>query len=155
MKLLSIIAIFIISVIQLNAQLKVAGDFNGWDGETVVALSDGSYWIQVEYNYYYCYSYSPKVEIKHQNGNTYLQVIGCSNSWVRVEKISNVKRTKIDGEFNGFDANKIFRMQDGSAYKQKKYKYWYHYAYSPECLIYYYNGWKLSVCGKSIDVEKL
>jgi hypothetical protein len=39
------------------------GSWNGWDGNTVVTLVDGSVWQQEEYYYHYHYSYRPKVII--------------------------------------------------------------------------------------------
>lgn len=44
--------------------LHVTGSWNGWSGETLVELTDGSVWRQDEYRYEYRYSYRPKVEIR-------------------------------------------------------------------------------------------
>ena len=41
----------------------IAGDFNGWDGETVFKLSNGQTWEQTEFDYMYSYSYMPDVAI--------------------------------------------------------------------------------------------
>lgn len=43
--------------------LVVDDEWNGWDGDTVVKLSDGSVWQQEEYYYEYRYAYRPKVQI--------------------------------------------------------------------------------------------
>ena len=45
--------------------LYVEGSWNGWDGETIVELTDGSVWKQSQYHYEYRYSYRPKVSITH------------------------------------------------------------------------------------------
>ena len=45
-------------------RLQVEGDWEGWDGETVVALTDGSVWKQEEYHYEYRYSYRPYVVLQ-------------------------------------------------------------------------------------------
>lgn len=42
-----------------------------------------------------------------------------------------VKRTRIDGDFEGFDDEVLFKLQDGTYWIQDKYMYWYHYAYCP------------------------
>lgn len=41
----------------------VDGSWEGWDGDTVVKLTDGSVWRQAKYVYEYRYAYRPTVEI--------------------------------------------------------------------------------------------
>jgi hypothetical protein len=41
----------------------IAGDFSGWEGETIFKLSNGQIWQQAEYDYMYSYSYRPDVTI--------------------------------------------------------------------------------------------
>ncbi len=36
------------------------GEFQGWEGETIFKMMDGSVWQQVSYDYTYHYSYMPK-----------------------------------------------------------------------------------------------
>lgn len=44
--------------------------------------------------------------------------------------------SSIDGEFNGWTGETIFKLQNGQIWEQSSYAYWYHYAYSPKVLIY-------------------
>ncbi|MEO1985128.1 MAG: hypothetical protein ABGX47_00510 [Martelella sp.] len=46
--------------------MQVEDEWEGWDGDTIVKLTDGSVWRQEEYHYEYRYAYRPKVTI--QNG---------------------------------------------------------------------------------------
>lgn len=46
-----------------------------------------------------------------------------------------VRRSQIDGDFEGFDDEVLFKLMDGTYWVQDEYKYWYHYAYCPEALI--------------------
>jgi hypothetical protein len=62
--------------------LYVDGDWSGWDGDTVVRLTDGSVWHQDEYYYEYRYAYRPKVVIS--NGK--MQVNGMHKA-VRVQRM--------------------------------------------------------------------
>lgn len=41
--------------------LRVKGAWTGWDGKTVVELTDGSKWAQAQYHYEYRYIYRPEV----------------------------------------------------------------------------------------------
>ncbi len=45
--------------------LNVKGAWKGWSGKTVVELTDGSKWQQVEYHYEYHYAYRPEVTLAH------------------------------------------------------------------------------------------
>lgn len=47
--------------------LCVEGEWNGWDGDTVVELSDGSEWKQDEYLYEYRYAYRPTATVNSRN----------------------------------------------------------------------------------------
>ncbi len=38
----------------------ITDEFEGWDGDTVYELDDGSEWELVSYTYSYSYSYRPK-----------------------------------------------------------------------------------------------
>ena len=43
--------------------LLIDSNWEGWFGDTIVQLTDGSVWRQDEYYYEYHYAYRPKVEI--------------------------------------------------------------------------------------------
>jgi len=59
---------------------RIDGDFEGWEGETIVKLMNGDIWQQTEYYYYYHYAYSPKVTIV-KSGSTYkMKVDGVSKA---------------------------------------------------------------------------
>ena len=66
---------------------KVDGDFDGWDGETIIKLFNGQIWQQTEYYYHYNYSFMPSVVI-YKSGTGYkMKVDG-------IDKAIGVKRIK-------------------------------------------------------------
>jgi len=60
----------------------VSGAWKGWNGKTVVELTDGSKWKQAEYVYEYRYAYRPDVVMEGDR----MMVSGMSRS-VRVTRI--------------------------------------------------------------------
>ena len=62
--------------------LQVDGEWTGWNGTTVVRLTDGTTWEQVEYCYEYHYAYKPNVSI----ANDRMRVEGMSKA-VQVRKV--------------------------------------------------------------------
>jgi hypothetical protein len=44
-------------------EAQISGDFGGWQGETIVQLTNGQIWKQEEYHYEYHYAFMPKVII--------------------------------------------------------------------------------------------
>lgn len=42
-------------------ETQIYGEFNGWEGETIVRLYNGQIWQQIEPYYWYYYAYMPKV----------------------------------------------------------------------------------------------
>lgn len=63
-------------------KLHVEGSWSGWDGETIVELTDGSVWRQDEYHYEYHYAYRPEVTV----ANGKMQVRGMSRA-IRVRRL--------------------------------------------------------------------
>lgn len=55
---------------------KIDGDFNGWEGETIVKLMNGQIWQQTDFHYAYTYKFMPKVTIYQVGGITKLLVEG-------------------------------------------------------------------------------
>ncbi|WP_373520744.1 hypothetical protein [Aquiflexum sp.] len=65
---------------------------------------------------------------------------------------------KIDGNFEGWEGETIFKMMNGEIWQQSSYAYMYHYTYSPQVIIYKTsNGYVMKVEGieEKIDVIKL
>lgn len=62
----------------------------------------------------------------------------------------SVYKTKIDGDFNGWEGETLFKMMDGSIWQQSSYAYTYHYAFMPDVIIYSKGG---SYFMKVEDVE--
>ena len=65
---------------------KIDGDFEGWDGETVVKLLNGQVWIQTDYYYEYHYAFMPDVLIYSSGSRWKMRVEGTSKS-VGVERL--------------------------------------------------------------------
>lgn len=67
-------------------ETQVDGEFEGWEGETVVKLMNGQLWIQTEYHYEYLYAYSPDVLIYQSSGGWKMRIEGTSQA-VGVEQL--------------------------------------------------------------------
>mgnify|MGYP001287666710 CR=1 FL=1 len=66
---------------------QIDGDFEGWEGETIVKLVNGQIWQQSEYYYHYHYAFMPKVFIFKSGVGYKMKVEG-------IEKAVGVKRLK-------------------------------------------------------------
>lgn len=63
--------------------LQVDGSWSGWDGDTIVELSDGSIWRQDEFHYEYRFAYRPGARVSDGR----MQVEGMSRA-VRVRRLT-------------------------------------------------------------------
>ena len=68
-------------------ETQIDGEFNGWEGETIVKLMNGQIWQQTEYHYHYHYAYMPKVVVYRSGGGYKMKVEG-------VEKAVGVERLR-------------------------------------------------------------
>jgi len=71
---------------------------------------------------------------------------------------AQIIKTQIDGEFEGWEGETIFKMKNGQIWQQSSYAYLYHYAYSPEVMIYKTSsGYVMKVEGvdKTINVLQI
>jgi hypothetical protein len=73
-------------------------------------------------------------------GQTILQVYGGVGSSHDGLPTPAVIESRIDGEFQGWDGETIFRLQNGQIWQQARYAYRYHYAYIPRVTIIQSNG---------------
>jgi hypothetical protein len=55
-------------------ETKVDGDFEGWEGETIVKLANGQIWQQTDYHYHY--AFMPDVLIYPSGGGYKMKVEG-------------------------------------------------------------------------------
>ena len=58
----------------ITIESQVDGEFNGWEGETIVKLLNGQIWQQTEYHYEYRYAYMPKVLVYPSGGGYKMKV---------------------------------------------------------------------------------
>ena len=71
---------------QSAIETQIDGEFEGWEGETVVKLMNGQVWIQIEYHYEYHYAYMPNVLI-YQSGGVWKMKVEGTNKAVGVERL--------------------------------------------------------------------
>ena len=64
----------------------IDGAFNGWDGETVFKMINGTIWQQAEYSYMNHSAYMPEVQI-YEKGDGYYMKVENVNEEVRVTQI--------------------------------------------------------------------
>jgi len=65
---------------------KIDGDFEGWEGETIVKLMNGQIWQQATYHYEYHYAFMPEVLI-YRSGNTFKMKVEGTDEAVAVERL--------------------------------------------------------------------
>ena len=71
---------------------------------------------------------------------------------------SSVIESRIDGSFEGWDGDTVFKLTNGQIWQQSKYDYYYTYKYRPEVVIYKSGiGYKMLIKGteKEVDVKRL
>lgn len=67
-----------------------------------------------------------------------------------------IYKGRIDGDFEGFDDGRLFKLANGAYWIQAQYRYWYHYAYGPEVAISQASGHHmLTVAGQSVAVRRI
>ncbi len=125
--------------------LRIEDDWNGWDGDTIVILTDGSIWRQDEYLYEYRYAHRPRAVVS----NAKMQVEGMSRA-VRVRRITGAVESSIDGDWTGWSGQTVVRLIDGSVWRQAEYHYEYQYRYRPSVVI---DGDEMLVEGMSKPVR--
>lgn len=67
-------------------ETQIDGEFEGWEGETIVKLMNGQIWQQTEYHYHYHYAFMPKVLIYRSGGGYKMKVDGIDKA-VGVERL--------------------------------------------------------------------
>jgi hypothetical protein len=141
------------------------------NSDELFQLTDGSIW-QVKYEYDYLYEYYPEVVICPSMGKLIIK-----GKQLNVEKISAGKspptaqtpsppkaltqaiQSRIDGDFEGWDGEKIYKLSNGQIWQQIDGHYHYHFAYAPEVIIYAEGqGYKMKVMDdddQSVAVRQL
>ena len=65
---------------------SIDGEFNGWEGETVVQLMNGQIWQQTDFYYWFYYAYMPKVLIYRSGAGWKMHVNGVDHD-VEVKRL--------------------------------------------------------------------
>ncbi|MCJ7651492.1 MAG: hypothetical protein MUP85_23025 [Candidatus Lokiarchaeota archaeon] len=147
-------------------ETQIDGEFAGWEGETIFKMMNGQLWQQSSYDYTYQYAYCPEVLIYKYNNSWIMKVEDVDetieviqiNTNPKSAKTTSVIETQIDGEFEGWEGETIFKLMNGQIWQQSSYAYFYHYAYCPNVIIYKTsNGFIMKVEGidKKISVIQL
>lgn len=138
---------------QIVYQGKICSDFEGFDQDKIFKMSNGTYWVQSKYRYWYHYAYRPDAIITQEDGRYILSVVGQS---IEVKRLFNIIESNIEGIFEGWDGHSVYKLTNGQVWKQKYYKYEYKYAYRPEVIIAEINGsYIMQVEGTSAEVMKI
>ncbi len=150
-----------------QASILSPAPFLGNDGE-IFKLDDGSIW-EVKYEYEYLYEYYPSVVICPNRGTLFidgksLNVLAISPSKNEPDKSQKAKpenaiiESQMDGDFEGFEGETIFKLMNGQIWRQSEYWYHYHYSYMPRVIIYGVDGgyiMKVEGIEKAIGVEQI
>jgi len=93
--------------------------FRGWQNKRIFALANGQFWQQTSLDSSSQTLWRPSITVSNwlQTGNWRLSVAGTTGT-VPVQQITNVVRTAIVGNFYGFGRDEIFRLANGSWWRQ-------------------------------------
>lgn len=131
------------------------------NNDEIFKLASGSLW-QVKYEYEYLYEYYPDVVICPNEGKLLikgkkLNVQALSSSRSSNTSSVGVIESKIDGDFNGWEGESIYKLINGQVWQQASYTYSYSYSFMPKVLIYQDGGRYFMQVGdkKAVHVRRL
>jgi hypothetical protein len=140
---------------EIVKRTQINGDFEGFDDEVLFKLTDGTYWIQDENKHWYYYANCPEAKILRKDGKLYIQVDG-QDEIIPVRETCNVMRSKIRGEFKGWNGKSIYELVNGQVWQQASNEYKYKYAYMPSVIIYETpSGMAMDVAGTRAKVTRV
>ena len=87
-----------------------------------------------------------------------VQLVKPSHQSPSISSSSEVISSNIDGDFEGWDGETIFKLDNGQIWQQSSYAYMYHYAYRPEVMIINVNGtskMKVEDVSEMVEVTRL
>jgi hypothetical protein len=140
--------------------------FMGNNGE-IFKLSDGSIW-EVKFEYEYLYEYYPKIIVCPDK--SLISIKGKKLGVQSIKKSPKAKKdnsaatendfieSKIDGEFEGWDGETIFKLTNGQIWQQTDYQITISLKFMPKVILYKTeSNYKMQVEGieKSISVKRL
>ena len=70
----------------------------------------------------------------------------------------DVIESRISGDFEGFDEDNVYKLENGQIWIQTEYRYHYHYSYMPKVIIFESNGrcyMKVEGVDGAVEVEQL
>ena len=100
---------------------------------------------------------NPEVKI-FQNASEFKLFVDGFQRPILCRKVSNVIESQIEGDFNGWDGETIYKLSNGQTWQQSSFAFLRQNLTSPNVYIYTYNGkYKMTVegIGETIDVKVL
>jgi hypothetical protein len=132
---------------------RIDGEFNGWMGETLFPLQNGQVWQQAVYAYHYHYAYSPAVQIV-RSGSQYEMHVEQVDPTVTVSLADLLVDSHIVGNFDGWDGDTLFELDNGQIWQQVGPGVATHVAVRPRALIVRAGAvTKLNVVGVESNVQ--
>jgi hypothetical protein len=135
------------------------------NNDEVFKLLDNSVW-KVNFSYEYMYAYSPSVVVCPSEGKllvngrdiyvTQLSLPQAKKS-IKDQQVDLIE-SQIDGDFEGWSGDTIFKLTNGQIWQQTGYSYTYTYKFMPKVMLIPINGgYELQVEGmdQRIRVSKL
>ena len=133
----------------------------------IIKTVSGNIYEVSDYVYLYEYLYFPDVMVLI-NGDLYKLYIDGMEENLLCKKLNDgsknfgdgakVIESQIDGDFEGLEGERIFKLMNGQVWQQIEYYYYYYYYFMPSVMIYKTStGYKMKVEGidKTVSVIKL
>lgn len=134
---------------------QINGTFYGFKDDVLFPLTNGQYWVQSKYNYWYHYAYMPHVKIYEHQGGCFLTIDGLSQV-AEVKRATNVIKSTIVSEFKGWSGNTEFKLSNGQVWRQNQHAYHHSSAHRPTAVIYRAgNRYRILVGGHSVTVKQI
>jgi hypothetical protein len=135
---------------------RIDDNFEGLDGEGLFKLKDGTCWIQDEHaRHWYHFANCPQAKILRKDDKLFIQVDG-KDEIAPVRQASTVTRSKIKGQFKGWNGKSTYELINGEVWQQSSGKYKYKFAYMPTVIIYETpSGMVMEVAGTRAKVKRV